>query len=167
MFQVPWPFKPNWGCPLFQLSYNLVFLNGPTPASFCLFSVSPTNNPIFKTNYCENNVLPIYYTVPVFEPTTYRLQVASYNHWTRASPFAKICLWRKLLKRPIICKSSIDWDTKMRRPLSKLIPGDRISVTRKKSPNVCKSCPKMISMVKWLIWHLYKNCLRMLEIWVN
>ena len=38
------------------------------------------------------------------------------------------------------------------------------SVTRKKSPNVYKSCLKMISLEKW---HLYKNCLRMQEIWTN
>ena len=39
------------------------------------------------------------------------------------------------------------------------------SVTRKKFANVYKSCPKMISLEKWYIWHQHKNCLRMWEIW--
>ena len=38
---------------------------------------------------------------------------------------------------------------------------------QKKSPYVYKSCPKIISLEKWLIWSLYKNCLRMWEIWGN
>ena len=40
-----------------------------------------------------------------------------------------------------------------------------ISVTRKKSPNVYKSYPKMISLKNDRFWHLYKNCLRLWEIW--
>ena len=32
---------------------------------------------------------------------------------------------------------------------------------QKKSPNVYKSCPKMISLEKDRFWHLYKNCQRM------
>ena len=41
------------------------------------------------------------------------------------------------------------------------------SVTRKKSPNVYISCPKMISLKNDSYRHLYKNCLRMWEIWAN
>ena len=41
------------------------------------------------------------------------------------------------------------------------------SVTREKSPNVYKSCPKKISLEKLKKWHLYKNYLIMLEIWAN
>ena len=40
-----------------------------------------------------------------------------------------------------------------------------ISVTSKKLPIVYKRCPKMISLENF--WHLYKNCLRMWEIWAN
>ena len=43
----------------------------------------------------------------------------------------------------------------------------RSSVTRKKSPNVYKSCPKMISIENESFWHLYKNCPGMWEIWAN
>ena len=38
---------------------------------------------------------------------------------------------------------------------------------QKKLPNVCKSCPKMISSKNDIFWHLYKNCLRMWEICAN
>ena len=41
------------------------------------------------------------------------------------------------------------------------------SVIRKKLPNVYKSCPKMISLEKDRFWHLYKNCVKMWEIWEN
>ena len=41
----------------------------------------------------------------------------------------------------------------------------KTSVNSKKSPNVYKSSPKMILPQKFKIWHLYKNCLRMWEIW--
>ena len=41
------------------------------------------------------------------------------------------------------------------------------SVTRKKSPKVYKSWPKMISIKMIRFSHLYKNCLRMWEIWAN
>ena len=37
-------FLSGWKC----------FLNGPTPASFCLFSVFSTNKTIFAKNKCEN-----------------------------------------------------------------------------------------------------------------
>ena len=40
-------------------------------------------------------------------------------------------------------------------------------VTSKKSPNVYKSCPKMISLENEWFWHLYKNCLTMWSIWVK
>ena len=40
--------------------------------------------------------------------------------------------------------------------------GGESSVTCKKSPNVYKSCPKMISLENEKFWHLYKNCLIML-----
>ena len=40
-------------------------------------------------------------------------------------------------------------------------------VTRTKSPNVNKSCPKMISQEKWLILTFFKYCLRMWEIWAK
>ena len=35
---------------------------------------------------------------------------------------------------------------------------------QQKSPNVCKSCPKMISLENHRFWHLYKNCLGMWDI---
>ena len=38
---------------------------------------------------------------------------------------------------------------------------------QKKSQNVYKSCPKMISLEKWKILHIYKKCLRIWEIWSN
>ena len=38
---------------------------------------------------------------------------------------------------------------------------------QKKSPNVYKSCPTMISLENDWFWHLYKKCLRMWEIWAN
>ena len=41
------------------------------------------------------------------------------------------------------------------------------SVTRKKLPNVCKSCPKMISLEKLKILTLLKKCLRMWAICTN
>ena len=41
------------------------------------------------------------------------------------------------------------------------------SVTRRKSHNVYKSCPKMISLENERFWHLYKICLGMKEIWAN
>ena len=41
------------------------------------------------------------------------------------------------------------------------------SVTRKKSPNIFKRCPKMISLKNDRFWHHYKNCLRVWEIWAN
>ena len=43
----------------------------------------------------------------------------------------------------------------------------RRSVTRRKSPNVCKSCPKMISLEKRYILTTLQKCLRMWEIWAN
>ena len=41
------------------------------------------------------------------------------------------------------------------------------SVTRKKSPNVYKSCPKMISLEQLNILTPLQNCPRMYEIWAN
>ena len=41
------------------------------------------------------------------------------------------------------------------------------SVTRKKSPNVYKTCPKIILLENDRFWHLYKNSLGMWEIWAN
>ena len=41
------------------------------------------------------------------------------------------------------------------------------SVTRKKSPNVYESCPKMISLEKLKILTPLQKCLRMWEIWAN
>ena len=38
---------------------------------------------------------------------------------------------------------------------------------QKKLPNVYKSCLKLISLENDRFWHLYKNCLRMWEIWAN
>ena len=40
-------------------------------------------------------------------------------------------------------------------------------MTRRKSPNVCKSCPKMISLEKRYILTTLQKCLRMWEIWAN
>ena len=40
-------------------------------------------------------------------------------------------------------------------------------VTSKKLPNVYKSCPKMALLKNDRFRHLYKNCLRMWEIWAN
>ena len=37
----------------------------------------------------------------------------------------------------------------------------------KKTPNVYKSCPKMMSRENERFWHIYKNCLRMWKICVN
>ena len=39
------------------------------------------------------------------------------------------------------------------------------SVTSKKSPNVYKSCPKMIPLENERFRHVYKNCLKMWAIW--
>ena len=44
-----------------------------------------------------------------------------------------------------------------------LLKCSTISVTRKKLPNVYKSCPNMISLEKWMILAPLKNCLRMWE----
>ena len=41
------------------------------------------------------------------------------------------------------------------------------SVTTKKSPNVYKSCPKMISLENLKFLTPFNNCLRMWEIWAN
>ena len=38
------------------------------------------------------------------------------------------------------------------------IPSVGDSVTSKKSPNVYKTCPKLIALEKKRFWHLYKNC---------
>ena len=42
-----------------------------------------------------------------------------------------------------------------------------ISVTSKKSPNVYRCCPKWFHYKNEWFWHLYKNCLRINEIWAN
>ena len=52
--------------------------NGPTPASFCSFSVFQTNNTIFTTNRCEK--MSIQYMAPGFEPSN----MSSHIHQTRA-----------------------------------------------------------------------------------
>ena len=41
------------------------------------------------------------------------------------------------------------------------------SVTRKISPNVCKSWPKWFHEKNDRFWRLYKKCLRIWEIWAN
>ena len=41
------------------------------------------------------------------------------------------------------------------------------SVTRKILPNVYKSCPKIFQLKNYRFWHLYKNFLRLWEIWSN
>ena len=45
--------------------------------------------------------------------------------------------------------------------------GYKSSVTSKKSPNVYKSCPKMISLEKLKFLTLLQKLLRLYEIWVN
>ena len=50
---------------------NLIFFkNGPTPASFCLFSIFSNKQYNFTTNICEK--MSMQYTVPRFEPMTFR-----------------------------------------------------------------------------------------------
>ena len=56
----------NEGCDL----ERIVFLNGPTPASFSfIFSLFQTNKTKFTTNQCEK--MSIQYTALGFEPMTF------------------------------------------------------------------------------------------------
>ena len=54
-----------------NLNYSLiiVFLNGPTPASFSFIFVFSNKYYNFTTNICEK--ISIQYTVPGFKPTTF------------------------------------------------------------------------------------------------
>ena len=62
-------------------SHFFFFKNGPTPVSFCLFSVfSNKHHYNFYNRSMWKNVMSIQYMVPGFEPTTFGTWASSHNN---------------------------------------------------------------------------------------
>ena len=100
--------------------------------------------------------------VPGFKPTTFWTRVSSHSHHTRTPGQVIIITGRRQSPRYDRWPNRPSEET--REHLDSLFAA---SVTRKKTPKVYKSCPKMISLESERFWHLYKNCLWMWEIWAN
>ena len=115
--------------------------------------------------------MSIQYTALGFEPTTSLTCDVTHNHKTRALNLVLLFgqdytyvsrFWTEInyrLKRSIITSFAVcadhQWKTFVSWPLW----------PEKKSPNVYKSCPKIISLEKWQILTPLQKCLRMWEIW--
>ena len=72
--------RSHWIRHLVKAGYWLFFLNGPTQASF-LFIYGLFKQTIqFLQQVNVKNVMPIQYTAPGFEPTTFGTWVSSHDH---------------------------------------------------------------------------------------